>query len=667
MADIFLSYARSDRDWVKRLVRALEQEGYSIWWDLAVEAGSEFASEIERELDEARAVIACWSAASSKSRWVRDEAEQGSTEGKLLSVSLDGSLPPLGFRQFHATPLSKWRGNPSDPEFRALVETIARKLGTKPPRKAAPKENRYGRHAAVAVIAAVALVAAFLVYSNWNDRTAEPRTEQVESVPVETASIAVLPFEDLSPNADHRYLADGVSEEIFNVLARVDGLRVASRRSSFQFRERPAVNAGQIARSLGVKHLLDGSVRLAGGKVRVTAQLLDAERDVELWSQTFDKSLTMENLFAIQEEIASGIVKALGSHMNVGHAHALKFAAAADTKNLNAYADYLRGQSLFYSRSARNYRQVVAAYRSAVDKDPQFTRAWVGLGATYSVASTFLSPGDYRRGDFPAKAEQAVNRALALEPELAMAHAVAANVALMRGYNAASMARAMSAFDKALQLDPREPLAYNWRAQLRATVGELDGAKEDITQTIALDPGDTVAHGLLVALHLYEGDVAAALKAQRAAGRYLPTLSDALALALARRGDSAGGAAVVKLMGGDWEQYWRFIQRVANEQIDPLAAQSKLQSILPKLGDSVPVVLTPFRLHLIRQFDQLANAPEGNFPVYWMRTWPEYVQHPARYRNMMDRDLSKYWKRHGYPAMCRPIDRQTDGRDFNCA
>ena len=480
------------------------------------------------------------------------------------------------------------------------------------------------------------------------------------------ATIAVLPFADLSEAGDQQYFADGLSEEILNVLSRVEGLRVASRTSSFQRRDRAGMSAGQIGAELGVRHLLDGSIRRAGGKLRVSAQLIDAETDTEMWSQTFDRDLTMADVFAIQDEIASGIVKALGEQMDVGHANAMKFAAAADTKNLDAYADYLRGQSLFNSRTAKNYPALLASFRSAVDKDPGFTRAWVGLAAAYSVASSFLSEQDYRAGDFAAKAEEAVERAIRAEPDFAMAHSVAANVALMNGYDADSMDRAMAEFDKALELDPEEPLAYNWRAQLKATVGDLAGAREDAGKAIAIDPQDTVAHELMVLLHLYENDVAGALKAQRKAGRYLPTISDALALALARRGDRAGLNEVVKLMGGDWRSYGAFIERIAAGDVPPQAARSQMGRILTRLDKEVPTVMTPFRRHMIRDFESLADEPPGNFPIYWMKTWPALRDHPARYENMLARDLGAYWARHGLPSMCTAIPRRPDGRDFAC-
>ena len=666
MAEIFISYARADQAKVRKIAVALEDRGHSVWWDRHINAGAEFADEIERELAAARAVIVCWSESSLRSRWVKDEAGIAAEDDKLVAISIDGAQPPIGFRQYHALSLDGWPGAGDEPPFGDLLRAVEAKLD--PARKPVPKVKPAQANARpvprrTAVLAAIgaailaALVAAFLIL--------RPGGEGKAGDPI-AASIAVLPFADLSQAADQQYFADGMAEEILNILSRVDGLRVASRTSSFQHRDREGADAGEIARALGVRHLLDGSVRRAGDTLRVSARLVDAQSDTELWSQTFDRRLTMDNLFAIQDEIAAGIVAALGEQMDLGHADALKFAAAADTKNLDAYSDYLRGQSLFYSRSAKNYPEILAAFQAAVAKDPKFARAWVGLGGAYSVASPFLSEQAYRQGEFAEKAKEAVDRAIALEPDYALAHTVAANVELMEGYDADSMARAMAEFDKALELDSEEPLAYNWRAQLKATVGDFAGAKEDVARAIAIDPGDNVAHEVAVALHLYEGDIDRALKAQRRAGRYLPTLSDALALALARRGDRSAMNEVVELMGGDWPSYSAFIERMAAGNVPPGAAESEMAAILADLGKETPSVMTQFRRYMIRDFDSLANAPEGNLPIYWMRTWPAFLNHRARYQNMMARDLGTYWDRHGLPPMCRAIDPRPDGRDFKC-
>ncbi|WP_265569500.1 TIR domain-containing protein [Sphingomicrobium nitratireducens] len=663
MADLFISYARHDRDRIERLACALEDAGYSVWWDHHIDAGDEFVRDIEQELAAARAVLVCWSDAASASRWVRDEAEMAARDGKLVSVSLDGDEPPLGFKQYHALSLKGWHGKPTAPEFEALLRALSTRLSDAPKAPlASPRPTSNWPKLVLAGAFAIALLAALFAWAPWSDGG-----DDVVSAPTEIArgSVAVLPFRDLSSDGQDHF-ADGIAEELLNVLARVDGLQVTPRASAFRFRDREDLSPGAIAAELGVRHVIDGSVRSDGERVRVTAQLIDAETDRQLWSQSYDRDLSMDSLFKVEDEIARAIVAALGAEMDLGHAETLKFAAAAETDDLAAYDDYLRGQSLFYARNGYNYQSMLAAYRSAVRRDSDFGSAWLGLAGALSVSPTYVSPEEFRTGGYADEARQAIGRTLELKPDLPMAHGIGANIELLEGYDADTMTRAMMRFDRALDLDPDEPLALNWRAQLKATIGDFDGARRDIERTIALDPDDTVAHQLAVALGLFEADLDAALAAQRRAKRYLPTLTDALALALvqADRGEEAD--EMLAVIGGDAAAYRALLDKIASRRIEPDDAYRELEALLPRLGEDVPAIMTPFRKHMVRRFDLLADIAEGNFPVYWMQGWPSYLDHPARYALMMKRDLGAYWRAKGYPPHCRRIPALADGRDFEC-
>jgi adenylate cyclase len=214
------------------------------------------------------------------------------------------------------------------------------------------------------------------------------------------ASIAVLAFSDLSPEGNQAYFSDGIAEEILNVLAHVNGLKVASRTSSFQFRKSD-LSVPAIAQKLGVRHILEGSVRKAGNTVRITAQLIDASTDQHEWSQTFDRPLSTANLFAIQDEIAKSIVDHLaaviGSTTNVAEPAARK----ADTADQDAYELYLKGRSLFLARSKQNLMAAAGILKTAVEKDPKFARAWEMLGAVLVLGKSW-DAGDER--DFQAGA-----------------------------------------------------------------------------------------------------------------------------------------------------------------------------------------------------------------------------------------------------------------------
>jgi len=191
------------------------------------------------------------------------------------------------------------------------------------------------------------------------------------------ASMAVLPFADLSPEGDQEYFSDGIAEEILNVLVGVAGLDVVSRTSSFQFKGRD-LGIRDIAATLGVRHIVEGSVRKSGGTIRVTAQLIDADADTHLWSETYDRPLNAENLFQIQDDIANSIVNALREAL--GLMELQEITVIATTKNLPAYEQYLRAMPLYQNRV--DLGLVIELLQQAVTQDPSFARAWEMLALT---------------------------------------------------------------------------------------------------------------------------------------------------------------------------------------------------------------------------------------------------------------------------------------------
>src|SRR6516225_2013341 len=205
-------------------------------------------------------------------------------------------------------------------------------------------------------------------------------TGSVPTVPPSPHSIAVLAFSDLSAEGNQGYFADGIAEEILNVLAHVNGLKVASRTSSFQFRKSD-LGATAIAQKLGVRHILEGSVRKAGDTVRISAQLIDASTDEHEWSQSFDRPLSTASLFAIQDEIAKSIVDHLAATMGDSADIAKPVARKADTADVDAYDLYLKGRALFIARTKQNLRAAIEPLKGSVAKDPKFARAWEMLGA----------------------------------------------------------------------------------------------------------------------------------------------------------------------------------------------------------------------------------------------------------------------------------------------
>lgn len=210
-----------------------------------------------------------------------------------------------------------------------------------------------------------------------------PETSVETVVEVDELSIAVLPFADLSQGQDQRYFTDGLSEELLNLLVRVDDLHVASRTSSFAYRN-STLGVPEIARALNVGHILEGSVRKDGDQIRITAQLIEAGTDRHLWSKNFDRELV--DIFAIQDEIANAIVQALTGEMGIGEDKAVTVEVV--TENLDAYEMYLKARELFINRE--QLEESIRLFRKAVELDPDFARAWAGLAAVETVINVWI-------------------------------------------------------------------------------------------------------------------------------------------------------------------------------------------------------------------------------------------------------------------------------------
>ncbi len=232
---------------------------------------------------------------------------------------------------------------------------------------------------------------------------------------VTARSIAVLPFVNMSDDAANEFFADGISEELLNVLVRVDGIGVASRTSSFAYKGRE-LGAAAIASELGVNHILEGSVRKAGNRVRITAQLIDAVNDRHLWSETYDREL--DDIFVIQDEIANAIVQALRGTLGTDRVERV-VTVRGDTDNLDAYEAYLKARQLFLARS--ELPESVRLYEHAVALDPNFARGWEGLAEVASVIEDwgFMDP-TIREREYLDLALHAADRALALDSSLSV-------------------------------------------------------------------------------------------------------------------------------------------------------------------------------------------------------------------------------------------------------
>jgi adenylate cyclase len=290
-------------------------------------------------------------------------------------------------------------------------------------------------------------------------------------------SVAILPFADMSPARDQEYFCDGIAEEIINALCCVRGLRVASRTSSFQFKGR-AADVREIGRSLGVGAVLEGSVRKAGDRVRVTAQLVSAADGYHLWSESYDREL--QDVFAIQSDIAQRLVRSLRGALSPRETALLE---RGGTRNPEAYDLYLRGQKWLREYSDGAAVAAIPLFRGAIERDPQFAQAHAGLASALALKGLWRI--DMTEAE-TAEALAASERALALEPYIPEAHVARACLLSMQGRNA----EAAQGFEEAIRLNPAAHLTYYLYGRHCFGAGEMEKAVELYRTAIRLEPDD---------------------------------------------------------------------------------------------------------------------------------------------------------------------------------
>ena len=370
MARIFLSYARDDADAAKQLASYVGEAGHEVWWDRHLHGGSRFAAEIDQALKEAEAVVVLWSPTSVGSAWVQDEAAEGRDSGRLVPVSLGSAKPPLGFRQFQTIDLGKWDGTGRPDALGELLEAIARTCGAEAPRDSGG------------------------------------RTEKA-SAASKKSSVCVLPFINMSGEAEQEYFSDGITEDIITDLSKVSALSVVARNTAFTFKGQ-SVDVKEVAKTLGVTYVLEGSVRKAGNRVRITAQLIDGAAGDHVWADRYDRDLT--DIFEIQDEISRAIVDALKVKLAPSEKRAIE---NRGTSSVDAYNLYLMARQQWTSGTFGDVRRdeaIVRLCRQATLLDPQYAEAWAMMG----FAQLELRFWHGKDEDALASAE----RALSINPDL---------------------------------------------------------------------------------------------------------------------------------------------------------------------------------------------------------------------------------------------------------
>jgi len=311
--------------------------------------------------------------------------------------------------------------------------------------------------------------------------------KEFEATPIDDASIAVMPFVNMSGDPDNEYFSDGMSEELLNLLVRLQELRVCSRTSSFALKG-TSLDMSSIAGKLGVRYVLEGSVRRAGNRVRITAQLIDATSDAHLWSDTYDREI--EDIFAVQDEIAAHIFTELKLTLSADEEAAI----LSTTDNVDAFDHYLRGRGQYHRSSPGHLERAKQEFEKAIEIDPEYALAWAGL--TYVFVDTYW----YVDKDpiYIDKAHEASRKAVDLAPHLAESHA-----ALGLAYRVAEeFDKAEVEFEKAIELNPRLFEPIHFYAQMVRSQGQLEKAAELFCRAGDVRPEDYQA--IAIAGNMYE-------------------------------------------------------------------------------------------------------------------------------------------------------------------
>jgi adenylate cyclase len=406
MADVFISYARTDKARVAPLVAAIEARGWSVWWDPEIAPGQEFDDQIDAALEAAKAVLVVWTPVSVASRWVRGEAREAAERGKLVPVRLDDARLPIDVRAIHTTDLDGWGDDPGSAPAQECLRALAAMI------------ERNGASSGAA--------------NSPGAPAAAARTPRV--------GIAVLPFVNMSGDPEQEYFSDGITEDIITDLSKVSALSVISRNSVFVYKGKP-VDVTRVARELKVSHVLEGSVRKAGGRVRISAQLIDGVGNNHVWAERYDRDSS--DIFALQDEISEAIVKALKLRLLPEEKKAIE---RRGTENAEAHNLYLMARQSYITGQEGDVRAAEAIVRlckRATEIDPGYAQAWALMAIGYRKLREAES-------GHPDGGMAAAERALALDGDSAEAHAIKAEILLEDGHAEAAATEVATALD----LDP---------------------------------------------------------------------------------------------------------------------------------------------------------------------------------------------------------------------
>ena len=483
-----------------------------------------------------------------------------------------------------------------------------------------------------------------------------PATKPVQEE-ISENSIAVLAFKDLSKAGEQEYFSDGMAEEIINVLVRIDALKVTSRTSAFQFKDS---NKGipEIAKQLKVRHVLEGSVRKSGDTLRITAQLIDANNDKHLWSNTFDRPLTTENIFAIQGEISNAILAALGEQLSFPS----KIIVNQSTSNLTAYELYLKARPLFLFRKDLDVADQLL--EQATKLDPKFAKAWEIRAALQALMFSY-NYTDRTIEQQNEKLFEFADKALSIEPNSALSIASKALVMYDQVYimeKVVDMSQILADYNAALEIEPKNASARNWKGLLLQNVGYLEKSLASFQSCLDYEPYySPCSQNMELVLAELGRDKEAIDLYLSSLNRGIRKIGSMPALAAMARLNmeilfktSTNHKALLE----GWPKHDELYQAYKNPNDDHSDLLREIKKYLKdksNVGQDVDVMLNP-----------IGNIPQENSLGIW-----DAINHIGRqsleFKNFIrNSGIYNLWIKIGFPPQCRPRPDSTVEDDFEC-
>jgi TolB-like protein/Tfp pilus assembly protein PilF len=637
---VFLSYASQDAAAARRTCDTLRSAGIEVWLDQSeLRGGDAWDQTIRRQIRECALFVPIISANTAlrsegyfRLEWaLADERTHMMSRNKtfIVPVCVDatpeaGADVPDSFLRVQWTRLPAGEAppgfaervrsllDPAVPASRADARTPA------PPRPAAAvRAGRSGRwYAGVAL--GVIVVAALAALRPWHllaARQDAPRQDpSVSEAPQK--SVAVLPFADMSEKHDQEYFSDGLSEELIDVLSKIPNLRVPARTSSFSFKGKSAT-IGEIARALGVTHVLEGSVRTSGDRMRITAQLVRADNGFHLWSQTYDREV--RDIFAVQDDIAHEVAEQLKAALLMS---ARPAELANQTTSVDAHNLYLKARFLMVRDSAPELEQAVDLYQQALKLDPSYAQAWAWLA--YTRIRQIAQGGEPDTAENHEQAVAAAKRAIQLNPNLPEGYSslATANMQFERNWLAA-----LQALDKAATLDPNDPLVNQAKGHLSAAIGAPDEPAKHFRRAVDADPLNMLPRKYLGRALYYQRQPAEAVAGLRRAielnGQF-PGLQYELGRALLQQNQTQAAVAAFEAEPDPvWRQNGLALGYFAAHRLKD--AQATLAAFLahPNGGEFQIAETYAFLGQPDKAFEWLENARLQHDPgIIWMRNDP---------------------------------------------